>query len=56
MHNMIEVFKHKINGLKQHCIKLNKKNVKLKRIIYNSKPNYLISNKKRMHNTWKTKK
>lgn len=56
MHNMIERFKHKINELKNHCNKLYKKNGKLKQIIDNSKPKYLISKKKRMHKTRKNKK
>jgi len=42
MHNMIEGFKHRINELKHHCSKLYKKNGKLKRIIFNSKPKYSI--------------
>lgn len=39
MNDMIEGFKHKIDQLKEHCSKMNKKNIKLKRIINSSKIN-----------------
>lgn len=37
MYDMIEGFKHKVNQLKRNCSQLSKNNVKLKRIINNSK-------------------
>lgn len=56
MHNMIEGFKHRINELKRNCIKLYKKNGRLKQIIDNSKSKYSISRKKQMYKTRKNKK
>lgn len=56
MYNMIEGFKHRINELKHNCIKLYKKNGKLKRIIDNSKAKYSISRKKRFYKTKNNKK
>lgn len=45
MNDMIERFKHKFDQLKKHCSIMNKENIKLKRIINNSKSNYSKRNK-----------
>lgn len=54
MYEIIEGFKHKINQLKQNCSKLNKNNIKLKRIINNSK--IVFSKRKKISQLRKNKK